>query len=96
MTGEVFASFICKYFNLFFAKPTLKADGQCLFVMGNDPSLTSRAAKLALEDMEGSFHEIPPRSPDNRKYFPIENIVHLVKNRRITAILTSKGKGIKY
>ena len=35
-----------------------------LFVMDNDPSQTSRAAKLALEDIEGTFHEIPPQSPD--------------------------------
>ena len=53
-----------------------KADGGRLFVMDNDPSQTSRAAKLALEDIEGSFHEIPPQSPDLN---PIENIFHLVK-----------------
>ena len=104
--------------------------------MDNDPSQTSRAAKLTLEDIEGSFHEISPRSPDLN---PIENIFHLVKhyldqeaisrnimresfdefnvrvlegfgnipvettdetissmNRRITAILASKGERIKY
>ena len=54
-----------------------KADGGCLFVMDNDPSQTSRTAKLALEDIEGSFHEIPPQSPDLN---PIENIFHLVKH----------------
>ena len=113
-----------------------KADGGRLFVMDNDPSQTSRAAKLALEDIEGSFHEIPPRSPDLN---PIENIFHLVKryldceaicrnivresfdefnvrvleafgniliettdktissmNRRIMAVLASKGERIKY
>ena len=53
-----------------------KADGGRLFVMDNDPSQTSRAAKLALEDIEGSFHEIPPQSPDLN---PVENIFHLVK-----------------
>ena len=136
MTGEFFATFIREHLNLTFAKAGPKADGRRLFVMDNDPSQTSRAAKLALEDIEGSFHEIPPRSPDLN---PIENIFHLVKryldqeaisrnivresfdefngrvleafgnipvetidktissmNRRITAILASKGERIKY
>ena len=44
--------------------------------MDIDLSQTSRASKLALEDIEGNFHEIPPRSPDLN---PIENIFHLVK-----------------
>ena len=44
--------------------------------MDNDPSHTSWAVKLALEDIEGSFHEILPQSPDLN---PIENIFHLVK-----------------
>ena len=137
MTGEFFATFIREHFNLTFAKAGPKADGRRLFVMDNDPSQTSRAAKLALKIIsEGSFHEIPPRSPDLN---PIENIFHLVKryldqeaisrnivresfdefnvrvleafgnipvetidktissmNRRITAILASKGERIKY
>ena len=44
--------------------------------MDNDPSQTSVAAKLAFEEIEAEFHEIPPRSPDLN---PIENIFHLVK-----------------
>ena len=64
MTGEFFETFIHEHFNLTFAKAGPKADGRCLFVMDNDCSQTSRAAKLALEDNEGSLHEIPPRSPD--------------------------------
>ena len=52
-----------------------KVDGGRLFIMGNDPSQTSPATKLALESIEESFHEIPPRSPDLN---PIENIFHLV------------------
>ena len=76
MTGEFFATFIREHFNLSFAKAGPKADGQRLFVMDNDPSQTSRAAKLALENIEGTFHEIPPRSPDLN---PIQNIFHLVK-----------------
>ena len=53
-----------------------KADGGRLFVMDNDPSQTSRASNLAIEDIEGRFHEIPHQSPDLN---PIDNIFHLVK-----------------
>ena len=77
MTGEFFATFIREHFNLTFAKAGPQADGRRLFIMDDDPSQTSRAAKLALEDIEGSFHEISPRSPDLN---PIENIFHLVKH----------------
>ncbi|XP_068724121.1 uncharacterized protein [Montipora capricornis] len=76
MTGEFFATFIREHFNMTFANAGPKADGRRLFVMDNDPSQTSRVAKVALEEIEGSFHEIPPRSPDLN---PIENIFHLVK-----------------
>ena len=136
MTGEFFATFIREHFNMTFANAGPKADGRRLFVMDNDPSQTSRVAKVALEEIEGSFHEIPPRSPDLN---PIENIFHLVKryldqeaisrnitresfdefnlrvleafrnipletidktissmNRRITAIVASKGERTKY
>ena len=72
MTGE----FIREHFNLTFANAGPKADGRRLLVMDNDPSQTSRIAKLALEEIEGSFHEIPPRSPHLN---PIENIFHLAK-----------------
>ena len=135
MTGEFFATFIREPFNITFANAGTKADGRRLF-MDNDPSQTSRVVKVALEDIEGSFHEIPPRSPDLN---PIENIFHLVKryldqeaisrnitresfdefnlrvleafrnipletidktissmNRRITAIVASKGERTKY
>ena len=76
MTGEFFATFIREHINLTLANAGPKADGRCLFLRDNDPSQTSRAAKLALEDIEGSFNEIPPRSPDLN---PIGNIFHLVK-----------------
>jgi len=74
ITGEFFATFISEHFNLTFANAGPKADGRRLFVMDNDHSQTS--CKLGLEEIEGSFHEIPPRSPDLN---PIENIFHLVK-----------------
>ena len=76
MTGKFFANFIREHFNITFAKAGPKAHGKRLFVMDNDPSQTSREARLALEDIEGNCHEIPPRSPDLN---PIENIFHLVK-----------------
>ena len=76
MTGKSFANFIREHFNITFAKAGPKAHGKRLFVMDNDPSQTSREARLALEDIEGNCHEIPPRSPDLN---PIENIFHLVK-----------------
>ena len=60
MTGEFFATFIRKHFNLTFANAGPKGDGRRLFVMDNDPSQTSHIAKLALEEIEGSFHEILP------------------------------------
>ena len=76
MTGKCFANFIREHFNITFAKVGPKAHGKRLFVMDNDPSQTSREARLVLEDIEGNCHEIPPRSPDLN---PIENIFHLVK-----------------
>ena len=71
MTGEFFTTFIREHFNFTFANAGPKADSPRLFVMDNDPSQTSHVAKGALEEIEGSFHEIPPRSPDLN---PIENI----------------------
>lgn len=77
MTGEFLVTFIRELVNLTFANAGPKVDGRCLFVRDNDPSQTSRAAKLAFEDIEGSYNEIPPRSPDLN---PIGNIFHLVKH----------------
>ena len=60
MTGEFFATFIPEHFNLTFANAGPKGDSWRLFVMDNDPLQTSGIAKLALEEIEGSFHEILP------------------------------------
>ena len=76
MTGRFFSQFVREHFNRTFAEAGPKTNGRRLFVMDNDPSQTSVAAKLAFEDIEAEFHEIPPRSPDLN---PIENIFHLVK-----------------
>ena len=56
MTGEFFATYIREHFNLTFANAGPRAVGRRLFLMGNDPSQTSRIAKLALEEIELSFH----------------------------------------
>ena len=76
MTGEFFATLIREHCNLTFANAGPKADGRRLFFMDNDPSQTSRVVKLALAEIEESFHEIPLQSPDLN---PIGNIFHLVK-----------------
>jgi transposase len=47
-----------------------------LFLMDNDQSQASKAARKAMEKIDGEFHKIPPRSPDLK---PIENVFHLVK-----------------
>ena len=70
VTGDFFRNFIREHFNITFAQAGPKTDGRRLFVLDNDPSQTSR---LALEEIEAEFHEIPPRSPDlnpiSRTYF---------------------------
>ena len=85
MNGTFFAAFVREHLNITFAKAGSKTNGRRLFIMDNDPSQRSRAAQMALEDMESEFQEIPPRSPDLN---PIENIFHLVKRYlQIEAIL---------
>ena len=76
MSGEFFALFICRHFNLAFAQAGPKANGRRLFVMDNDPSQRSKAAAKALEGIEAELLEIPARSPD---VDCIENVFHLVK-----------------
>ena len=76
MDGDFFAEFIRHYFNICFARCGPKQNGRRLFLMDNDPSQTSKAARKALDDIEAELHRIPARSPDLN---PIENIFHLVK-----------------
>jgi transposase len=47
-----------------------------LFLMDNDPSQSSKAARKAMEKIEAEFHKIPATSPDLN---PTENLFHLVK-----------------
>ena len=92
MNGTFFAAFVREHLDITFAKAGPKTNGRRLFIMDNDPSQRSRAAQMALEDMESEFQEIPPRSPDLN---PIENIFHLVKryleneaiSKRITRVI---------
>ena len=46
------------------------------FVMDNNPSQRSKAARKAINDSGATLFEIPPRSPDLN---PIENLFHIVK-----------------
>ena len=77
MNAAFFSDFIKTHFNLCFGKSGPKAMGRRMFIMDNDPCQTSKAAMLALSEIECELHRIPPRSPDLN---PIENIFHLVKN----------------
>ncbi|CAB3985152.1 Hypothetical predicted protein [Paramuricea clavata] len=47
-----------------------------LFLMDNDQSQTSKAARKAMEKIEAEFHQISATSPDLK---PNENVFHLVK-----------------
>ena len=75
MNGRFFSQFIRDYFNLCFAAAGPKRNGQCLFVMDNDPSQNSRPACQAMDKIEGKLHKIPPRSPDRN---PTGNIFHVL------------------
>ena len=48
------------------------------FVMDNDPSQRSKAARKAINDSVATLFEIPSRSPDLN---PIENLFHIVKKK---------------
>ena len=72
MDGDFFAEFIRQHFNMCFARCGPKQNGRRLFLMDNDPSQTSKAARKALDDTEAELHRIPARSPDLN---PIENLV---------------------
>ena len=75
MNGKFFASFVRDKFPMCFERAG-RRDRRRLFVMDNDPSQVSKAAKLALKDIGAELHEIPARSPCVN---PIENIFHVVR-----------------
>lgn len=87
MNGAFFAKFIREKFNIAFARAGPKRNGRRLFVMDNDPSQRSKAAQIALQDIEAELHEIPPRSGD---IHVIEGIFHLLK-RKLEADATSQN-----
>lgn len=76
MNGSFFANFIRDHFNIAFARAGPKRNGQRLFLMDNDPSQRSMAAKIALEEISAELHEIPPRSPDLNV---IESVFHQLR-----------------
>ena len=91
MNGIFFAVFVQEHLNITIAKAGPKTNGRRIFIMDNDFSQRSRAAQMALEDIESEFQEIP-RSPDLN---PIENIFHQVKryleNQAISKRITKES-----
>ncbi len=74
MSGDYFSSFVRRNLSSLFT-----AEGQQKwFVMDNDPSQRSKAAKKAINDAGATLFEIPARSPDLN---PIENLFHIVKKQ---------------
>ena len=53
----------------------VKLNDRRLFLMDNDLSQSSKAARKAMEKIEAEFHKIPAKSPDLN---PTENLFHLV------------------
>ena len=78
MSGDYFASFIRRRFNITFAKAGVKVNHSRRFIMDNDPCQTSKKSLHALSEVEAELHRIPARSPDLN---PIENIFHLIKKK---------------
>ena len=73
MNGKFFASFVRNHFLLCFAR--VGSNCRRLFVMDNEPSLVSKVAKLALQQIDAEVHRIPARSPCVN---PIENMFHII------------------
>ena len=74
MTGAYFARFVRDKFPVLFSRKR----GRKWFVMDNDPSQRSLAARKAIKKECCELFSIPARSPDLN---PIENIFHLVKKQ---------------
>jgi transposase len=74
MSGKYFSDFIKTDLSKLFTGQT----EQKWFVMDNDPSQTSKAARKAMNESGATLFAIPPRSPDLN---PIENLFHIVKNQ---------------
>ena len=79
MTGEYFADFVRRKLPRAFIDARIgsrKFRAAKLFVMDNDPSQNSKAAREAIYQIRATLVKIPARSPDLN---PIENIFHNVK-----------------
>ena len=79
MTGEYFADFVRRKLPRAFIDARIgsrKFRAAKLFVMDNDPSQNSKAAREAIDEIRATLVKIPARSPDLN---PIENIFHNVK-----------------
>ena len=74
MTGAYFARFVRDKFPVLFSRKR----GRKWFVMDNDPSQRSLAARKAIKKECCELFSIPARSPDLN---PIENMFHLVKKQ---------------
>ena len=72
MNGKYFSDFVSSDLIELFSL----GGQQTWFVMDNDPSQRSKAARKAINDSGATLFEIPPRSPDLN---PIENLFHIVK-----------------
>ena len=72
MTGRYFAWFVRNKFPLLFSRKR----GRKWFIMDNDPSQRSVAARKAIEKECCELFCIPARSPDLN---PIENMFHIAK-----------------
>ena len=75
-TGEFFCDIYLRTFQPYFCKRWSKSRWSTLICYGQRPLTDQLCCETRLAEIEGSFHEIPPRSPDLN---PIENIFHLVK-----------------
>ena len=78
MSGDYFASYTRRRFNITFAKAGVKLNHSRRFIMDNDLCQTSKKSLHALSEVEAELHSIPARSPDLN---PIENIFHLIKKK---------------
>ncbi len=76
MNGPFFENCVRQHFNICFARCGPKKTVVASFLIDNDPSQTSKAARKAKENIDAKFLKIPARSPDLN---PIESTFHLVK-----------------
>ena len=88
MTGAYFARFVRDKFPVLFSRKR----GRKWFVMDNDPSQRSLAARKAIKTECCELFSIPARSPDLN---PIENMFHLVKKIRDVHIIRETWQEFK-